>query len=162
MHNSPTRSPSQVPTEASSKKKENFKVDKYTVVLRDKNQHSEKGNVASSKVISQKKFWLANKESQCLYYKLWSGGIFNLVGAGFECCDLHFTAHLITPHSMLPFSTLNAAGHSKIVKLGVENGAWLLTVPSVLVFQNLLLLTVFSLKHWRAWPAASSKSLLGY
>ena len=83
-------------------------------------------------------------------------GIFYLIRAGFGYCDLHFTAHLVTPHSTLPFSSLNGGGHSKIVKLGVENRARLPTVPLVLVFQNRLLLTVFSLKHGKVWPSASS------
>lgn len=74
-------------------------------------------------------------------------GIFYLIGVGLGHCDLHFTAHLISLHSMLPFSSLNGGGHSKIVKLCVENSAWLPAVPFVLVFQNWLLLTVFSLKR---------------
>lgn len=71
-------------------------------------------------------------------------GIFYLIGVGLGHCDLHFTAHLVSLHSMLPFSSLNGGGHFKIGKLCVENSAWLPTVLLVLVFQNWLLLTVFS------------------
>lgn len=59
-------------------------------------------------------------------------GIFYLIGVGFVRCDLHFTAHLVTLRSMLPFSSLNGGGHSKIVKLGVENSARFPAVPLVL------------------------------
>lgn len=117
-----------------------------------KNQHNEKGNVASFKSIRERFDWLIRGP----VFAGWGlvRGIFYLIGAGFGCCDLRFTAHLVTLCSMLPFLSLNGEGHSKIVKLGVENSAWLPAVPWV--FRNWLLCTVFSLKHWKVSPSASS------
>lgn len=112
-----------------------------------KSQHNEKGNVATFKSIQEGFDWLIRGP----VFAGWGlvRGIFYLIGVGFGRCDLRFTAHLVALRSMLPFSSLNGEGHSKIVKLGVENSAWLPTLRSVLVFQNWLLLTLFSLKHWK-------------
>lgn len=71
-------------------------------------------------------------------------GIFYLTGVRLGHCDLHFTAHLVSRRSVLPFSSLNGEGHFKIGKLCVENSAWFPTVPSLFECQNWLLLTVFS------------------
>lgn len=93
---------------------------------------------------------MANRRASVSVMRFGRGNLFYLVGAAVERCDLRFTAHLVTPHSMLPFSTLNGRGHSEIVKLGVENSAGLPAVPSGLPFQNLLLLAVFSFERLKS------------
>lgn len=91
--------------------KKNIKVDKYTVVLLLR-------GFFPLRAMKKRADWLI-REAVFTERGLF-GGIFYLIGLGLWYCDLHFTAHLLSPRSMLPFESLNGGGHFKIGKLCVK------------------------------------------
>ena len=92
----------------------------------------------------KKKSWLTNKRASVYRVGFGQGNLLPHRGRFGALWSPFHRSPRLSLRSMLPFSSLNGGGHFKIGKLCVENSAWLPAASLVLVFQNWLLLTVFS------------------